>query len=138
MEKAGAAGRAGKSRRLEDGAMSVGPVMLGMIWIFATLLALVVAVPAYAEVASSTKARPALEFVGSARCAGCHARQFQDWKYEFYWYFEPKQRMTVFDIRERLDEDYGVHVKGDEDGNFTMRLLFKLPARRGDPTARPS
>lgn len=54
------------------------------------------------------------------------SRVFGDWKYEFFWYFEPGERFTVFDTFSRYDEPFGVHVKGDGDGEFEIKYLWRL------------
>lgn len=45
---------------------------------------------------------------------------------EFYWYFDPGYRFTVFDIRQHYGEEYGLHFKDDGDGHFTVRHLYTL------------
>lgn len=56
----------------------------------------------------------------------------EEFKYEFYWYFDPSYRLTIFDIKPRHDEVFGVHVRGDEDGAFTLRHLFSVQVHRGN------
>lgn len=58
----------------------------------------------------------------------------EDFKYEFYWYFDPGYRFTVFDIRERWDEEFGIHIAGTEDGEFKMRHLFNVQKSEVDAT----
>lgn len=50
-------------------------------------------------------------------------------KNEFYWFFDPGYRFTIFDIRERYGEDFYVHVKEGEDSEFEIK--YHLPICEG-------
>jgi hypothetical protein len=54
--------------------------------------------------------------------------------YEFYWYFDPGYYTTIFDVKERYDEHFGVHVRGTPEGEFKMRYLFWVSESESDKT----
>lgn len=52
-------------------------------------------------------------------------RKKENQKNEFYWFFDPGYRFTIFDNRTRYDEDFYVHVNEVKEGEFEIK--YHLP-----------